>query len=184
MLIMLRHGRTPLNAQGCLQGRIDTELDETGRGQAADAASRIGPVDLVIASPLARARQTAEALGQPVTVDERFVELNYGDWEGRPLAEVPAETWATWREDLDFRPPGGETLNELGIRVRAGLEELAEQADGRNVVVVSHVSPIKAAAAWAMGVDDTVSWRMHLGQAAISRIDFRGGEPILVSFNE
>lgn len=183
MLIMLRHGRTTANAQGLLQGRIDPDLDPLGQQQAAAAAEWLGSVDRVIASPLARAQQTAAALGQPVETDERFIELNYGDWEGTPVRDVPAETWQAWRADLDFRPPSGETLNELGERVRTALTELAAEAAEQDIVVVSHVSPIKASVAWALGVDDQATWRTMLGQASICQIGFAGGTPRLLEFN-
>lgn len=183
MLILLRHGRTEANALGLLQGRIDPDLDDLGRRQAAAAAEWIGPVDRVISSPLARARQTASAFGLTVDVDDRFIELDYGDWEGRPVADVPAEVWSQWRADLDFRPPGGETLDELGRRVRGALDELTATSDDETIVVVSHVSPIKASVAWALGVDDTTTWRTTLGQAAICRIRLGGGDPRLIEFN-
>ena len=183
MLIMLRHGRTHANAQGLLQGRIDPPLDELGQQQAAAAADWLGSVDRVIASPLQRAQETASAFGVDVETDERFIELNYGDWEGRPVRDVPAETWQAWRSDLDFRPPAGETLNELGIRVRAGLEELVAQAERSNIVVVSHVSPIKASVAWALDVSDHATWRTRLGQASICQIGFNAGVPQLNEFN-
>lgn len=184
MLIMLRHGRTTANAKGLLQGRVDNPLDEVGLAQASAAAAAIGPVDRVIASPLQRAQQTGAAFGLPVETDERFVELNYGDWEERPVRDVPADIWKQWRSDLDLRPPGGETLRELGTRVRSGLEALAADAATSDVLVVSHVSPMKASMAWALGADDMVTWRTRLGQAAICRIDTSGAHPVLVSFNE
>jgi broad specificity phosphatase PhoE len=183
MLIMLRHGRTEANARGLLQGRIDPPLDDLGVQQAAAAAAWLGPVDRVIASPLQRAQQTAGAFGVAVETDERFIELNYGDWEGRPVGDVPAETWQTWRADLDFRPPSGETLNELGTRVRTALDELVAQAERSNIVVVSHVSPIKAAVAWALDVTDQATWRTRLGQAAICQIGINAGVPQLIEFN-
>ncbi len=183
MIIMLRHGRTEANAQGLLQGRIDPDLDELGVRQAAAAASAIGNVDRVIASPLARAQQTAAAFGVAVETDERFIELDYGDWEGMPVRAVPQQTWADWRADLTFTPPGGESLAELSIRVRAGLEDLASQAEDANIVIVSHVSPIKASAAWALGVGDQATWRMFLGQASISRLAIGQGGPRLTAFN-
>lgn len=93
MLILLRHGRTKANAGGLLQGRIDLELDELGELQAQAAAAAIGPVDRVIASPLVRAQQTAAAFGQSVETDDRFIELDYGDWEAKPVKDVPAQTW-------------------------------------------------------------------------------------------
>lgn len=183
MLILLRHGRTEANKQGLLQGRIDPDLDDLGRQQAERAAQFIGAPDRVIASPLARAQQTASAFGVPVETDERFIELDYGDWEGKPVRDVPAETWAAWREDLDMRPPGGETLKELGLRVRTGLDALATDASQQTIVVVSHVSPIKAAVAWALGVGDEVTWRTYLGQASITEIATGAAGPRLMSFN-
>ncbi|MEM7094329.1 MAG: histidine phosphatase family protein [Actinomycetota bacterium] len=183
MLILLRHGRTEANARGLLQGRIDPALDDLGRAQAEAAATWLGSVDRVISSPLQRAQQTAAALGVDVEIDERFIELDYGDWEGTPVRSVPAETWAQWRADLDFRPPGGETLNELGARVREALEELVGAAERSDIVVVSHVSPMKAGVAWALGVDDSATWRTVLAQAAICRIAVMAGVPRLVEFN-
>lgn len=183
MLIMLRHGRTEANAQGLLQGRIDLELDEVGQRQAAAAAEWVGAVDRVIASPLTRAQQTAAAFGVPIDTDERFIELDYGDWEGKPVRDVPSDTWKRWRSDLDFCPPRGETLNELGERVRSGLVEVGALATEQTVVVVSHMSPIKAAVAWALGVDDSATWRTMLSQASISQIGFAGDTPRLHEFN-
>jgi len=101
------------------------------------------------------------------------------------MGELPPETWAAWRADLGFRPPGGETLLELSERVR-GLcgELLAPDRPAGVTVAVSHVSPIKAAAAWAMGVDDSVSWRMHLDPASITAVVARGRSTALSVFND
>ena len=181
-LTLLRHGRTTANAGGLLQGRIDNPLDDVGHAQAAAAAAAIGPVDRVVASPLTRARETAAAFGQGVEIDERWIELDYGEWDGKPLGDVPAETWAQWRSDLDLRPPGGETLNELGDRVRAALESI-EIGRREHVVVVTHVSPIKAATAWALGVDDTVSWRTRLTTGSYTQLNLAGSHPVLTAFN-
>lgn len=183
MLILVRHGRTAANASGLLQGRKDNPLDDVGRLQAAAMAASVGPVDLVVSSPLLRARETAAALGTEVEVDDRFVELDYGDWEARPVAEVAAESWKAWRDDPDFRPPGGETLRELGTRVRAGLDDLAPEATDRRIAIVCHVSPIKAGVAWALGVGDEITWRMWVGPASVSEIGVDDGRPSLRSFN-
>ena len=180
MLTLLRHGRTVANAGGLLQGRVDNPLDEVGERQAAAAAVAIGPADRVIASPLLRAQQTAAAFGVDVETDDRWIELDYGEWDGRPVRDVPPETWSRWRTDLSLRPPGGETLEELGDRVRGALEDLAGEASG-HVVVVSHVSPIKAAVAWSLGVGDEVTWRTRLTTGSYSRVDLAG--PSLTAFN-
>ncbi len=187
MLILVRHGRTPANAAGLLQGRLDQDLDEFGQVQAVAVAAYVRDdvvVDAVVASPLRRAQQTAASFGRPIETDERWIELAYGEYEGTSHTEVPSEVWQRWREDANFIPAGGESLAALDVRVRAACVDLIERASSENVVVVSHVSPIKSAVAWALGVDIGISVNCHLDQAAVCRIVFRGGRPVLQSFNE
>ena len=97
--------------------------------------------------------------------------------------------WQRWRSDRDFRPEGGETLAEVDRRIAAACEELfaadgsgARRVDG-DVVVVSHVTPIKAAVAWALGTAD-LYWRLHLRTASVTRIGWNRDAPILHGFNE
>jgi alpha-ribazole phosphatase len=184
MLILVRHGRTAANAAGLLQGRLDHPLDEQGRWQAERIASVLRDVDRVISSPLRRAQETAAGLGRPVEVDERWIELDYGALDGAKLAEVDPQVWERWRWDLDFVPAGGESQRELGIRVSGACEELLASAADADIVVVSHVSPIKAAVAWALGAGVESAWRSHLDQASITRIGGQPERPILRSFNE
>jgi len=185
---VVRHGRTLSNASGLLLGRADPALDDTGRGQAGRLAAAVGSVDRIISSPLLRTRQTAEAIaevaGVAVEIDDRFIELDYGEWDQRPLGDISVEQWAAWRADVDFAPPGGESLATLGRRVRSALDELAADPPERTVVVVTHVSPIKAAVAWAVGGDDDMSWRMFVAPATITRIATIRGTPSLHGFND
>jgi broad specificity phosphatase PhoE len=194
MILLLRHGRTAANARGLLLGRADVALDEEGRRQAAALGAIVqgtaNDVRRVVCSPLERCRATAdivaEALGVPVATDERWIELDYGELDGTPTASVPAETWAAWQADLRWAPPGGESLADLGSRVRSACDDLAAEVAGSkgDVVVVSHVSPIKAAVAWAVGVGDELTWRLFVAPASISRIGLTGPRPVLHSFNE
>ena len=184
MLVLVRHGQTDANARGLLLGRADPPLSELGRRQAAALATRIPADARVVASPLVRTRETAAAFGRPVDIDERWIELDYGEFDGKPVAEVPAEVWTDWRADAHFTPPGGESLVMLGVRVRAACEELLDDARERDVVVVSHVSPIKAALGWALGTGDEVGWRMFVKVASIARIAVGPWGPSLFSFNE
>ncbi|MBT8492004.1 MAG: histidine phosphatase family protein [Deltaproteobacteria bacterium] len=184
MLIIARHGRTKSNASGLLLGRADPPLDELGEHQAAALAAALGTVDRVVSSPLARTRQTAAAFGVDAEIDDRFVELDYGEWDERPVADVPAAVWQQWRSDLDFAPPGGESIRSLGERVRAGLDELAADAVDQTIVVVSHVSPIKAALAWTLGVGDEVAWRSFVQPAAVMRIGVSRRSLSLHAFND
>ncbi len=183
MLVLVRHGRTAANARGLLLGRADPPLDDVGRAQAAALAEVVAGARRAVSSPLARTRETAALLGLPVEVDERWIELDYGELDGRPLAEVPAELWRTWRADVGFAPPGGESLAALGSRVRAACADLAAEAAEGDVVVVSHVSPIKAAVAWALGVGDELAWRLHVAPGSVSRVGVRDGVGVLHSFN-
>ena len=184
MLLLVRHGRTAINVGNKLQGRIDHPLDEVGRQQAVEIASVLEGIDRVISSPLIRAKQTADAFGLPVEVDPRFIELDYGDFDGMLQKDVPALTWKEWRRDNDFRPPNGETLIELDLRVREALSELINEARAKNIVVVSHVSPIKAAIAWTIGTDVGSCWRMLLDRASISRIEITENGPSMRGFND
>lgn len=183
-LFLVRHGRTAANAGGLLLGRADPPLDDLGREQAAALASLVEAPALVVSSPLQRCRETAAAFGGPVSVDERWIELDYGEWDQQPIASIGREDWAAWRADLDFRPPGGETLRELGARVRSACDELADAAADGDVVVVTHVSPLKAAIAWALRVGDELSWRLHVTPASVTRIGVRATGPVLLTFNE
>lgn len=185
MLIVVRHGRTAANASGLLLGRrLDPPLDPLGERQADALAPAVASARRVVASPLLRARQTAERLGLPVSVDERWAEIDYGRLDGTPMAEVPPETWARWREDADWAPEEGESLRALGARIRPACEDLLEEAESHDVVVVSHVSPIKAAVAWALGVGDEVAWRMFTAPASVTRIAVRDGRPSLHGYND
>lgn len=183
-LILVRHGRTVANASGLLLGRADPPLDEVGRAQAASLTSIVERPVRVIASPLRRTRETAQAFGRPVEIDERWIELDYGDFDEQPLGSLPPGTWERWRADLDFRPPNGETLRELGVRVRDACEDLVEDARDGDVVVVTHVSPLKAALAWAIGVGDEIAWRVHVTPASVARVGIRPNGPVLLTLGE
>ncbi|MDQ2727780.1 MAG: histidine phosphatase family protein [Actinomycetota bacterium] len=186
MLILVRHGQTAHNASLRLLGRLDVPIDEMGERQAAALGTipDLRDARRVISSPLARARQTAERLGPPVNIDDRWVEMDYGIYDGLSLGDVPSEIWDRWLSDPAWCPEGGESHLDLDRRVRSACEELWDDASGTDVVVVSHVSPIKVAVAWALGVGVEASWRMHLDTASICRIGRGRTGPSLVSFNQ
>ena len=192
LLTLVRHGQTAANAQNLLQGHINHPLDEVGLAQVSllgGALQKISPVSRVVASPLQRAQQTAQAITQglsqhiEVETDPRWIELNYGDFDGQPVSSVSPEQWATWRTDEHFRPPHGETLAELSVRVHEAIDALLADSVSAHIVVVSHVSPIKAAVAWALGVGVEVSWRTALDRASMTTVRFDAKHPALKTFN-
>jgi len=152
---------------------------------------RSGPgveIRRVVSSPLRRAYDTAAALSGhlPVEVDPRWIERDYGTSDESPLAGIGGEEWDRWRNDPDYRPPGGETIAEVGERVRDACRELLSE-DGEvsgDVIVVSHVSPIKAAVCFVLGLPDVAASSMLLSTASVTRIARRARGPMLLSFNE
>lgn len=193
MLILVRHGQVAANAEGLLLGRADPPLTETGYRQACALATALPRPARIVSSPLLRARHTAAVLaGAPpgateadgVEIDPRWVEMDYGDLDGCAPTELGDGSWESWRHDAGYVPAGGEALEAVCRRVREACTELAPDAAHRDVVVVSHVSPIKAAVTWALGVDDEVAWRMFLGDAAVCRIDTSGPDPMLLGFSD
>ncbi len=190
MLVLIRHGQSASNAASALAGRIDAPLTTLGEEQARAAGRRLGPVHEVRSSSLRRARRTAELLevGTP-SIDDRFIEIDFGIHDGMPLSEVPPALWEQFFSDPGFRPEGGESLLDLEARVGEALDEAfceggpARSEDG-DLVIVSHVSPIKAAVALVLGASPLITWRMHLSNASITRIAHGPRGLVLHSFNE
>jgi broad specificity phosphatase PhoE len=183
VLLLVRHGETEANRRGALLGRADPPLTPRGAEQAAGLASWLPRPDLLISSPLLRARQTAEALGGEARIDQRWIELDYGTFDGLHPDEVPDDVWDRWRADDTFAPPSGESLAQLAVRVGAACVECSALARSSVVVVVTHVSPIKAALAWALGVPARVAWNMFVEDASVSRIDVEERGPVVRWFN-
>jgi alpha-ribazole phosphatase len=186
VIVFARHGQTAPNREGLVLGRADPDLTDEGHEQAVRLAAALAnePVTALLASPLLRTRQTADVIGEacglPVVLDERLIEIDWGAWEGRSTGTLAQSDVDKWKADKGTAPEG-ESLESLTERVGAFC---TEHLDGGLVVAVSHVSPIKAAAAWAMGVDGTVAWRMYLGLASITRVGQGRTSPVLLSFNE
>lgn len=161
-------------------GRADPALTEEGRLQSERLARALrseAPAAL-LSSPLVRARETAATIASacelPVEIDERLVEIDWGEWEGRPATSVGGAE--------PSMPIQGESLASLDARVASFCQEALERPG--LVVAVSHVSPIKASVAWALGAEGETAWRMYLALASITRIASGRRGPVLVSFNE
>lgn len=139
----LRHGETDWNAQGLSQGRTDIPLNQVGRAQAERAARTLAPLPIatIVASPLLRARRTAEiaaaTLGLPVTLDEDLAEVNFGTQEGLPMGD--------WYDDWiagDYTPDGAESFAALCERTVRGVNRAI--ALPGPVLVVAHGALFRA----------------------------------------
>jgi broad specificity phosphatase PhoE len=190
VIVFVRHGETDANKQGLLLGRADPPLNEAGKAQARAAAEVLGDNEIaeVVSSPLRRTRETAaiiaERTGLTVSIDQRLIEIDYGEWDKQPIGETPSEMMVRWRTDPTFAPPGGESLADLQVRMDECAAELVERAGEGVIVAVSHVSPIKAAVVWALGAGPELSWRMRLDVASLTRISAGPLGPVLLGFNQ
>lgn len=180
-LVMIRHGETPWNAAGRIQGSTDIGLGAKG---SAEVKSWVVPERFQgftwSVSPLARARETAELLGvEAPTAEPMIREMDWGEWEGMTLAElrrdhskVMAETEA---RGLDFRAPGGESPRQVQDRLRPWLAALAEA--GKPTIAVSHKGVIRALLALATGWDmmGRPPVKMDWSSCHLFGLDGRGG---------
>jgi probable phosphoglycerate mutase len=154
-LILIRHGESTWNAQERLQGQLDPPLSERGREQARALRPLVEalaiPADRVVASDLARARETAELLGlQPAAFDPAWREIDVGEWGGRTAEEIDAlgEELTNWRGG-PRTAPDGETWDEFAARVADAVDELV--AAGGSWLVVSHGGCVRVATAHLTG---------------------------------
>jgi alpha-ribazole phosphatase len=182
MLLLVRHGETEANRAGRYLGRTDQPMTTRGRAQASRLADLLPRPDVIIASPLRRAVDTAMQFGGSVEIDERWLELDYGPYDLQPAGGLPADLSARWGTDPDFAPAGVETFASMSARVRDACEDLVTLSESSVVLVVSHVGPIKAAIGWALGFELSVS-RLFVEDASVCRIDVAAGRPSLRWFN-
>lgn len=195
-LVLLRHGQTEMSRAKQYSGNSDPELTPLGERQARAAASHIsntmGDIDVVVASPLRRCQQTAKyvanLLGKEVETIDGLREMNFGDWEGKTFAEAQKsdpELHSNWLEDTSVATPNGESLDLAHERVSSTLRELTRRYTGKSVLVVSHVTPIKAVVREAVAGPADIVHRLHLDLASISVAEFyEDGPSCLCLFND
>ena len=170
-IIILRHGETDHNAAGIWQGQLDTELSERGLAQAkacGPAVMALGP-SRIVSSDLRRAAVTAEAVaragGIPLSLDPRFREIHAGQWQGMDNTEVsarvPEERAAVLRGEDIKRGVDGESMGDVLVRVREGLDDLvASMAPGECVVISTHGAAARAVASALLDLDLALAWRI------------------------
>ncbi|MGW4647262.1 histidine phosphatase family protein [Kitasatospora sp. NPDC004289] len=195
-LLLVRHGRSTANTAGVLAGWTpDVHLDETGRAQAAELAARLDGIPLVkaVSSPLERCAETLAPLIEgrpelgPAAVDERLGECHYGDWTGRPLAELAKEP--LWRTVQDHAAaavfPGGESLRELSHRTVDAVREWNEKIEAEHGpdavwVACSHGDVIKAVVADALGLHLDHFQRISVEPCSVTAIRYTPQRPFVL----
>lgn len=178
-LILARHGETPWNAEGRYQGQEDIPLSPVGEAQAAALAQRLRdePIARAIASPLLRARRTAEiALGSRadmLTTDAGLMEIAHGEWEGLLATEIAArdgERLRAWRDAPDtVQMPGGESLQQVLDRAWPALQRAcAGLGADDTVLVVAHDAVNRVLLCRILGIPLAKLWRFRQAPATLN----------------
>jgi broad specificity phosphatase PhoE/ribonuclease HI len=183
--VLLRHGETPLTPQKRFSGSggTDPSLSDVGREQAERAGAalaRRGTIQAIVASPLARTRETAGIvaahLGLDVAVDDGLRETDFGAWEGLTFGEVRErhpDDLNAWLADPAARPTGdGESFAATATRIAATRDKLVAAYAGRTVLLVTHVTPIKTFVRLALGAPPESLFRMELSAASLSAVAY------------
>lgn len=189
-VVLVRHGQTPLTVSKAYSGSSEPgpSLTELGRAQAARAARLVDRVgrDLwgdvpypsqLIASPMVRTQETAAIIGARIglsaTTEPLVAECDFGEWQGLTAVEIE-ERWPgelrRWHEDATVRAPGGESIEDVGKRMRAGLAAIRDAGVDRTVVVVSHSVSVRAAVGVAIGAQPSSWARIRVAPASVSII--------------
>jgi alpha-ribazole phosphatase len=193
-LLLCRHGQTGFNAALRFQGQMDEPLSELGRQQAQLLAARLAeePIDVAYTSDLCRAYETAKlALAGrdvPLRADERLREIAFGRWEGMTFAEIkdkyPNDVAARERDRVHYAMPGGESLEQLGRRVKGFLQEVLPRHEGQDVVMVAHGGTVNAVISTLLSIPLTSWWRLRNHNANVSILTFTPDGPRLEQFND
>lgn len=176
--ILVRHGQTEWNRVERFRGRIDVPLNETGRAQAEAAADRLEKIKIaaVFSSPLSRAVATAEAIagrvGLSVQTMDGLLDVDFGQWQGLSPQEVserfPAEFDLFRTAPVGLRFSGGESLEDVRLRVMAGVNDLVKKFEDCTVVLVSHNVVCRVLILAILGLDDSHYWQIGQENAAIN----------------
>lgn len=181
VLYLVRHGETEWNRQRRMQGRLDSPLTAEGRAHAHTNGALLARegVERLFVSPLGRARETVELMRAdvaiPVTFEDRLVERNCGAWEGLTIDEIEnqfPDEWAARNVDpFHHRPPGGENLPDMLVRIRPVAEALRALA-ARSVAIVSHGISGRVLLTHFLGLTPRAADRVRQPNDLVYRLEF------------
>ena len=184
MIILIRHGATEWSTSRRHTGRTDIPLTDEGRAQAAALAPVLAGLrpDRVLSSPLSRARETCElaGFGDRVEVDDRLLEWDYGEAEGRTTAEIRAEldpAWSVWTHPI----AGAEPLASVATRVDQVNAELT--AAGGVTLLFAHAHLLRILAARFCGLPPVDGQHLVLDPASISVLGWERETPVIERWN-
>jgi len=195
--VLARHGATAMSVEKRFSGLggSDPALSRLGEEQAMALAAELvarGGIERIVSSPLQRTRQTAAiaaaSLNLPVEIDEGLAECAFGEWEGLTFSEV-RERWPeeldAWLQSADVQAPGGESFTDVRTRVLAARDRILKDSAGQTVLVVAHVTPIKAMVTDALDAPLHSIYRMELAPCSLTTLSwFADGNASMFGFAE
>ena len=184
-LFVVRHGETAWSRERRFAGSRDVALEPEGLRQCEAVARALAPqaVVAVYASPLERARASAELIAKPhrlpVEIDPAFGEMAFGEWEGLTREEVAARfpaAYEEWRHAPHLvRIAGGETLSQVAERARGAVQALAATHTGETIVLVTHAIVTRLIVLDALGLGPERLWTVDATPAGITEIEYEPG---------
>jgi broad specificity phosphatase PhoE len=192
-LILARHGETEWNVEEVFRGRVDVELNETGRRQAELLAESLSElkIEAVYSSPLKRALDTAKSIARrqrlEVEVSPGLIDCDFGQWQGLPLKEVKnryKDLYRQWTESPQLvKIPGGESLDRVRERALKVVNELMAEHGGR-VVLVSHRVVNKVLICALLGLDNSHFWNIRQDTCGTTTFSYQDGRFVLIKHND
>ena len=190
-LILVRHGETDWNKERRYQGQTGPELNEAGKRQVEMLRNRLvnAPINLVYASDSERAMVTAQVItrGHDIIMAARqeLREINFGEFEGKTFEEIEA-IYPDWvPTNFDFTSYQGESLEQVAVRVKTFLSELAERNfSDQTILVVGHGGSLRVMLCILLGIDVSKWWQISLDNVSVTTIDGNVGEAILRQLND
>ena len=183
MIWLVRHGETEWSLSGAHTGRTDIPLTANGEIQAAALGRRLAghSFDLVLTSPMARARETCRlaGFGDRAEIDPDLVEWNYGDYEGKSTAEIRRwrPDWLLWRDGV----PNGETVEGVGERADRVIARVA--GVNGDVALFAHGHVLRILTARWLGLEAAAGRLFALGTATLSTLGYEHETRVITSWN-
>jgi phosphoserine phosphatase len=194
-ILLVRHGHVAGISPERFRGRANLPLTAKGRHQAELTAQRISATwrpSAIYASPLSRCQDTGAAIGRPFGLTpvsfEGLVDIDYGEWQGLTPDEAKAR-WP-WEVDLWYRAPdqakipGGETLQQVQMRIAAALQTVCAAHPEDTVVLVGHDSVNRVILLHALDTSLAQYWRIRQHPCAINQIEFGDNGFVIASMNQ
>jgi broad specificity phosphatase PhoE len=191
---LVRHGTTEWNQGEIFRGRVDCQLNDTGRAEARALEGRFQDVaiDSIYSSPLSRAFETAQAVAVSrnlrVIIEPAFTDIDFGEWQGLALKKVEEkypDLFRIWREQPQAVAfPGGESLAQARIRAWDGLGRVIRENPGKTILIISHRVITKVLICAVLGLDDSHFWQIKQDTTAVNCFEYTGKTFVVSLIND